>query len=145
MSRSSNPYEAFTKPFENFNRLPVMPDFTVLPTWGTAAMQLAQTGMTMAVASQQVIATRVAMMATHPGEARTNRESQRMVTEKVEAMQESAAQLYKLSGTLMTAWPKLWTDPKAADRLLKQTISGTERAMKPFSRRATSNAKRLSR
>lgn len=139
------PHLAFTKPFENFTRLPVMPDLTVLPTWGNAAFKLAETGLTIAVASQQVIALRLTMLATKPGQAGTTRESQRMVTEKVEAMQESASRFVRLSGNLVSAWPKLWTDPKAADRILRQTLSATNHAMAPFSRRVSSNAKRLSR
>lgn len=145
MNLPTGPFDAFTKPFENFTRLPVMPDLTVLPTWGNAAFKLAQTSLTIAMTSQQVIALRLSMMATKPGEAKTNRESQRMVTEKMEAMQESTARLIRLSTNLASAWPKLWTDPKAADRILRQTLSATNHAMAPYSRRVTSNAKRLTR
>ena len=145
MSRTDTRHRAFTGPFETFTRLPVMPDLNVLPTWGSAATRLARTGMTIAVASQQVIAARLTMMATRPGQARTTRESQRMVAEKIDAMHESAAQMLTLSGTLMAAWPRLWTDPKAANRLLTQALADTDRAMSPFSRRVTSNVRRLSR
>lgn len=146
MTTSRNSFDpfAFWPEASAIKSWPLMPDLTVIPTWSTGAFQVAQKGATIAMLSPQVIGLRLTMLATRPGDRRTNRESQRMVKEKLDALSESATQLSKLATTLASTWPQLWTDPKHADRVLRHTMQATDRAMTPFARRVTSNAKRLS-
>lgn len=105
-----------------------------------------------------------------PG-AQDRRELSRMAAEKIQAWQEStsamAAQLYKAqmqwTAAAMRNWLALWTSPwgmpgrahrfstsprqgRAAHRRLERTLSEViGRGLAPVHRRATANARRLSR
>ena len=121
------------------------PGIGLAPAWMSAAMQASTKAMTLAVTAQQVIGLRLAMLAANGNTARNRREVERMVTEKVSAVQESSQVLTQLAGTMVQAWPTMFVDAKAAERMLLKAAQASDRALTPFSRRATANQKRLSR
>ena len=115
------------------------------PAWLTAMTQVNTKLWTIATASQQVIWLRLAMLATGGPTAVNQREANRMVSEKVAATQESVGELAKLATSMLATLPTVWSDPKAGEKMLKRAATGTNRALAPYSRRVSANAKRLSK
>ena len=111
----------------------------------------------LSLAASQVVALRSAMVLCAGGDPRTRREMTRMWTEKVHAWQESmlalglqvqrAQQAWLLQSMRMwLAWPPGIGARLAHARLLEQAAAGLVRkGIAPAHRRATANARRLSR
>lgn len=118
---------------------------SVVPAWFNTMMRASTKAVTIAMTSQQVIAMRVSMLATSPNPTKNAHELQRMVTEKMDAVNESSRVLMQLAGTMAQAWPTMFVDPKAAERMLNKAAKASDRALTPFARRVTANQKRLSR
>lgn len=118
---------------------------TTAPAWINTMMKASTKAMTIAMTSQQVIAMRMSMLAIGGNSATNRKEVERMFTEKMDAVNESARVLMQLSATMAQAVPTMFVDPKAAERMLNQAAKASDRALTPFSRRVTANQKRLSR
>lgn len=127
--------------------LPMLPfaQMTTIPAWINTMVEASTKAVTLAVTSQQVIATRLTMLATTADPSKNTREIERMFSEKVDAVNESSSVLFKLAGTMAQAWPTMFVDPKAAERMLNDAATASNNALTPFSRRVKANQKRLSR
>lgn len=121
------------------------PAFGLAPAWMTTMAQASAKAVTMAFTAQQVIGLRVALLAMDGNTAKNRREIERMVTEKMDAVQESSRVLFELGGTMAKAWPTMFFDAKAAERMLNRAAKASDKALTPFSRRVTANHTRLSR
>ncbi len=113
-------------------------------TWARANMNTWSRMASLAVASQQVIWLRLSKLAVEGATAANQREMQRMVSEKMDAVSESGQSLTKLATSLLSAAPQAFTDPKAAKRMATRSAIGADRALRPFSRRVHANVERLS-
>ncbi|WP_432560529.1 hypothetical protein [Granulicoccus sp. GXG6511] len=121
-----------------------IPTFGLAPAWINSMMQASTKAMTIAFTAQQVIGLRLSMLAANGNTATNRKEVERMFTEKMDAVNESSRVLFQLAGTMAQAWPTMFTDPKAAERMLNRAAKASDRALTPFSRRVTANQKRLS-
>lgn len=127
--------------FPNFG----IAQMTTVPAWFNTMMQATTKAWTIAMTSQQVIAMRLSMIAVGGNTAKNRNEIERMVNEKMDAVGESTRVLMGLGSTMAQAWPAMFSDPKAAERMLNQAAKASDRALTPFSKRVTANQKRLSR
>ncbi|WP_425309619.1 hypothetical protein AADG42_12905 [Ammonicoccus fulvus] len=127
--------------FPNFG----MAQMTTVPAWINTMMQVSTKAWNIAMTSQQVIAMRLSMIAVGGNTAKNRNEVERMVNEKMDAVGESTRVLMSLGNTMVQAWPTMFTDPKAAERMLNQAAKASDRALTPFSKRVNANQKRLSR
>lgn len=127
--------------FPNFG----IAQMTAAPAWINTMMQVSTKAWTIALTSQQVIAMRLSMLAVNGNTAKNRNEIERMVNEKMDAVGESTRVLMSLGSTMAQAWPAMFSDPKAAERMLNQAAKASDRALTPFSKRVTANQKRLSR
>ncbi len=127
--------------FPNFG----IAQMTAVPAWINTMMQVSTKAWTIAMTSQQVIAMRLSMLAVNGNTAKNRNEIERMVNEKMDAVGESTRVLMSLGSTMAQAWPAMFSDPKAAERMLNQAAKASDRALTPFSKRVTANQKRLSR
>lgn len=128
----------YTFPTFNFAQL------SVVPAWVNTMTEVSTKAMTLAMTSQQVIAMRLTLLATGGNTAKNRTEVERMFTEKMDAVSESSRVLFQLAGTMAQAWPTMFVDPKAAERMLNKAAKASDKALTPFSRRASANQKRLS-
>lgn len=119
--------------------------FGLAPAWATTMVQASTKAMTIAVTAPQVIGLRLSMLALNGNTAKSRREVERMVTEKVDAVQQSSRTLFELAGTMTRAWPMMFFDAKAAERMLNRAARSSDKALAPFSRRVSANHKRLTR
>ncbi|MDO5500205.1 MAG: hypothetical protein Q4F67_11070 [Propionibacteriaceae bacterium] len=122
-----------------------VPSFSLVPAWMNTMMNASTKAMTIAFTAQEVIGLRLSMIATGGNTAKNRKEVERMFTEKMDAVNESSRVLFQLAGTMAQAWPTMFVDPKAAERMLNNAAKASDRALTPFSRRVTANQKRLSR
>ncbi|MDO5682270.1 MAG: hypothetical protein Q4G46_05515 [Propionibacteriaceae bacterium] len=122
-----------------------MPTFGLAPAWFNSMIQASTKAMTIAFAAQQVIGLRLTMLAANGNTSTNRREVERMVTEKMDAVNESGRVLFELAGSMAQAVPTMFFDPKAAERMLNRAAKAGDRALTPFERRVTANKKRLSR
>lgn len=127
--------------FPNFG----IAQMTAVPAWINTMMQVSTKAWTIAMTSQQVIAMRLSMLAVNGNTAKNRNEIERMVNEKMDAVGESTRVLMSLGSTMAQAWPAMFSDPKAAERMLNQAAKASDRALTPFSKRVNANQKRLSR
>ncbi|MFV0459679.1 MAG: hypothetical protein ACK5MT_13015 [Actinomycetales bacterium] len=100
--------------------------------------------MTIAGSAPVVIGLRLSQLAQGGASAASQRELDRMVTEKISAVYESTAVVGALVTGMVTN-PATWLNPVTAERSLARTMQAADQALKPFARRVEGNAKRLSR
>lgn len=114
------------------------------PAWTNALLKAAQKAVTIASASQQVIAMRLAMLAVNGNTSNTRREVERMFTEKMGAVNEATSVLLQLATTMAQAVPTTFVEPKLAENMLNQAAQASDKALGSFHSRVTANQKRLS-
>lgn len=100
---------------------------------------------TMSLTAQQVIWLRLSKLATEGATLANQREVQRMVSEKVAALNESASGLANAGVSMAAALPGAVTDPKKAQRLVTSSARSAGRAVRPFSKRVNANHRRLTK
>lgn len=128
---TANPFAALWAPFGLTN------------TAVQASTRILTSAATIAFTSQQVIWLRLTKLATEGGTRSNQIELQRMVSEKTAALNESLSTLQKSGSSIMRLAPSALTDPKVAERLATKSAVAADRALQPFARRITANAKRL--
>lgn len=121
-----------------------IPTFGLAPAWINTMVQASNKAMSLGFTAQQVIGLRLSMLATDGNTAKNRKEVERMFTEKMDAVTESSRVLFQLAGAMAQAWPTMFIDPKAAERMLNKAAKAGDRALTPFSRRVNANQKRLS-
>lgn len=121
-----------------------IPTIGLAPAWINSMLQASTKAATIAFTAQQVIGLRLSMLAMNGNTSTNRREIERMFTEKMEAVNESGRVLFELAGAMAQAWPTMFFEPKAAERMLNRAAKASDRALTPFSRRVTANQKRLS-
>lgn len=99
---------------------------------------------TMGLTAQQVIWLRVGKLASEGATVANQREVQRMVSEKIAALNESATSLATAGLSFTSAVPGALSDPKKAERLVNSSLRSANKAIRPFSTRVKANHKRLS-
>lgn len=115
------------------------------PAWLEVMLQAATKAASLATTSTQVVAMRLSMLAVGGNTEKNRKEVEGMFTEKMSAVNESAAVLMQLSATMAQALPTALIDPKAAERMLTKAAHAGNNALTPFANRVTANHKRLSR
>lgn len=121
-----------------------------LSAWWKLALQASEVAWTAPFVIQQRY-TRL-LVAPRANNASNRREAARMVTEKVEALQEAQYAMWQHAMmSQQKAWARLWTvgaspavtPAAAAARGLRDSALLARRALQPMHRRVKSNAKRL--
>ena len=121
-----------------------------LSAWWKLALQASEVAWTAPFVIQQRY-TRL-LVAPRANNASNRREAARMVTEKVEALQEAQYAMWQHAMmSQQKAWARLWTvgaspavtPAAAAARGLRDSALLARRALQPMRRRVKSNAKRL--
>lgn len=115
-----------------------------VPTWGPDLFKLNLRVATIVAASGQVIATRLGYFAADADSAVSKRESKRMVQEKMDAAQQSGLILTRTWSKMFLNGPRLVSDPKGANALMKSTLVDAHQALGPYEKRVVANQKRLS-
>lgn len=115
-----------------------------VPTWGPDLFKLNLRVATIMAASGPVIATRLGHFAADSNSAVSKRESTRMVSEKVEAAQQSGMILASTWSKMLLSGPRLVTDPQSANAVISSAISSAHRALGPYEKGVVANRKRLS-